>query len=258
MAISNKQSLSLKGLCTIGCLIAILSLELKMSAQTSDQLLYKSYTTGNMSYWEQGLADLEKQRIAHCDYNTLWNEALACYGYAGYCLVNKNEEKTRNTLARAWTLTDRLLEMAPSSGKTYALRGALYEIEMALSPYKATIYGPKLLISSNRSIELAPGDCYCMIERAVFLWYAPGWVGGNKTEALTNYEKALSIMETKGEQIDNWYYLHTLTMVAKAYEEQKNIAMARLTYHRILKHEENYKKLNEEILPNFYKKYGKE
>lgn len=222
---------------------------------TPGELMYESFVTGEMHHWRQALVMLERERTVKTDFNRLWNLAMARYGYAGFCIMSEQADQARLMVDSGWILIDQLQDIVTESGPLEALKGAYYELEMALSPIKVPYYGPLLYQTSKRSIELAPSDAYCLAERALFLWHAPAWVKGDRIDALLKYEQAIVLME-KHRQQREWYYLHTLTLLAQAYASLKKIDQARATFEKIIRLEPRYKRVTEKIYPAFRSRYA--
>lgn len=214
------------------------------------QLMYRSYVSGEMAHWRKALEQLSAVNAKSPTFDTLFEEALGRYGYAGYCIEHKQKEDARAHMDAGWPLVEMLAKQWPQSGKTSALQGAYYELEMALSPYQAAWYGWKLVSASRRSMALSPTDAYCLAERALYLWHAPAMAGGDREQALKRYGQAVAAFE-KAHQQRHWYYLHTLTLWAGACDTADQSAQANRIYLKIIAHEPHFKRVSEEIYPRF-------
>lgn len=217
---------------------------------TPGEMMYESYVTGQMHHWRQALVLLERERVANANFTNLWNEALARYGYAGYCIEAKLPDEARLMVDAGWTCVTMMHRMAPDSGPLEALRGAYCELEMALSSVKIPVYGPMLYQASKRSMQLSPNDAYCLAERALYLWHAPSWVGGDRGEALVKYQQAIALLEKQNRQKD-WYYLHTLTLLAQAFDSSQRVVEARAVYQKIIRIEPRYQRVTNQLYPAF-------
>jgi tetratricopeptide (TPR) repeat protein len=217
--------------------------------------IYQAFISNQMSKWELLMLDYEKKLPAKASLDQRLELASWHYGYIGYCLSQKLSLKAETWLEKADANLDILLKEHPLSAEAHAFKGAMYGFRIALSNFKAVYLGRKSESHINKAMELNPLSFQSWLETANATYYKPGFVGGSKTKALTQYQKAVSIAEKDaGKLKNNWLYLLALTNLARGYEETTQYDKAKAVYEKILRHEPDYLWVKTKLLPELLKK----
>lgn len=195
---------------------------LMATAQKKDLAYYQcafmdSYRAGNMAPWPGLIAEMEKAKST----DLLWQTEMikAMYGLVGYRIGAKQKEQAKQYVEKGSELVEALLEKHPSNAQLNSLAGAFYGYKIALAFYKAPFLGPKSLAHIEKSIKLNPREPMGYIEKGNGLMYRPAAFGGDKTEALKEYRKALKLMEGQPNLKCNWQHMLLRAFILKALYE---------------------------------------
>ncbi|MBZ4676971.1 MAG: hypothetical protein JG782_1591 [Anaerophaga sp.] len=239
-------------------LLICFGLPRNLGAQKEDSIFYKSYTTTNMEPWKKTMEKMAEE-LEPGNYKQLFEVTLAWYGYIGYCLGNDKEREARQYLKSGWQFLEQLEEMPEAGAAPHALKSGFYGFEMALARYKAVIFGPKSLSALKEAAAIDSSNVHYLVEKGNQMYYTPSVFGGDKETALRHYEKAVKTMEAGGKyQQKHWFYLNTLVTLGHTFEAAGYLKQAREVYHKIQNLEPDFKWFNEEVWPDFVKKYGYE
>jgi len=215
----------IKLLLTLTMLIPILM----ATAQKKDLAYYQcaffeSYKAGQMASWPGLIAEMEKAKPADLAWQTEMVKAM--YGLVGYQIGAKNKDLARVYINKADIYLDKLLEVHPDNSQLHSLAGALYGYKIALAFYKAPFLGPKSMYHVEKAIELDPAEPMGYIEKGNSLFYRPAAFGGDKKEALSDYRKALKLMEARNSLKCNWQHLLLRAFILKGLYETNQTAEA--------------------------------
>jgi hypothetical protein len=204
--------------------LAMMLIALTAIAQPKDLAYYQcafseSYRQGDVSPWPKLIAEMEAVRST----DLAWQIELvkALYGLIGYELGAKNKNLARVYVMKVDDYLGKLLDKYPGNAQLHAIDGAVYGYKIALSPYKAPFLGPKSMWHVEKAIALDSNNPAGYIEKGNSLQYRPAVFGGDKEEALRNYQKALKLMETRGEVKCNWQHLLVQAFILKSLYELK-------------------------------------
>lgn len=200
------------------------------SAQKKDLEYYQcaffdSYRQGNMAPWPVLITEMERVKSA----DLAWQLEIlkAMYGLVGYQLGKREKDLAGLYVERADKYFDKLLAEHPENAQLHSLAGAFYGYKIALALYKAPFLGPKSMSHVNRAIELDPTEPMGYIEKGNSLYYRPAVFGGDKAEGLSYYQKALKLIDSKGEQKCNWQKLLLRAFILKSFYETNQTEAAR-------------------------------
>ncbi len=239
-------------------IIILLFLQFSALANTSTDIregIYQAFVSNQMTKWEQLMLEFEKKMPAKAGLEQRLELASYHYGYIGYCLGQKLNLKAESWITKADANLDILLKEHPASAEAHAFKGALFGFRIGLSNFKAVYLGRKSESHINKAMELNPQSFQSWLETANATYYKPAFVGGSKTKALTQYQKAVSIAEKDPAKLKyNWLYLLALTNLARGFEETKQYEKAKAVYEKVLRHEPAYLWVKTKLLPELLKK----
>lgn len=204
---------------------------LTVSAQKKDLAYYQcaffeSYRNGNMAPWPSLIEGMEKTKSSDLTFQVEMVKAM--YGLVGYQIGLKQKDKAKVYVEKGSGYLEALLEKYPKNAQLNSLAGAFYGYKIALAFYKAPFLGPKSLSHIEKSIALDPREPMGYIEKGNSLLYRPAALGGDKTEALAHYRKALHLMESQNNLKCNWQHMLLRAFILKTLYEtnQENEAVA--------------------------------
>jgi len=218
--------------------------------------LYQSFKSGDMDSWFKVMEGLQNQYNKKPNNQLLWEILQAQYGYIGYLIGIKETRQARQMLSEAEKNVEVLLSANPKNADAIALKGSFLAYHISLSLYKAPFLGPRSMGLIDEALQLQPSSIQALIEKGNAAHYAPSMFGGNPSEAVKHYTKAISLFESNngGNPLESWLYLNTLAQLAMAYEKAKQTENARSTYRRILFIAPDFKWVRDELYPQFQKR----
>ncbi len=220
------------------------------------QRLYYSYMKGNMEEWVEVIDDLKADYHRKPSEKHLFLIAQVQYGYIGY-LIGKGESRSaRGYLRNAEENIELFLRSKPRDADAIALKASFTAFNIALSPYKAPILGPRSIGLVDEALQLESKSVQALIEKGNISHYAPSLFGGNPRTATKYYSEAVSIIESMngGKPPKNWLYLNVMAQLALAYEKAGMYYEARSTYKQILAIAPDFTWVRDELYPNFNKR----
>jgi hypothetical protein len=202
--------------------VFILSFALVSSAQKKDIDYYRcaffdSYWQGNMAPWPGLISEMENVKSGNLEWKIEMLKAM--YGLVGYQLGKHEKEEARIYVDKADKYFDQLLDEHPENAKLQSLAGAFYGYKIALAFYKAPFLGPKSMYHVDKAIELDQSEPMGYIEKGNSLYYRPAVFGGDKTEGLAYYRKALKLMDSTDELKCNWQKMLLRAFILKSLYE---------------------------------------
>jgi tetratricopeptide (TPR) repeat protein len=177
------------------------------------------------------------------------------YGYIDWCLTNNRKDEALVYLKLAEENVKFLEAKKFERSMIYAYKAAFYGYHIAINKFLAPFLGPKSSSCANQAIELDPNQLFGYIQLGNVKFHSPSIMGGSKTEAISYYLKAKTMMERNKDEIHgDWNYLSLLTAIAKAYESMNDLPKAKLMYEEILKFEPGFASVRDELYPQLLKK----
>lgn len=177
--------------------------------------LKKSYIKGNLDDWPERIENMEE----HSDGSFDWQFEIleARYGLIGYYLGKGERELAHKYLDDSQNFLDSLMEEFPNSSKLYSVQAGFYGFRIALSLIKAPVLLPKLKRSLTKALELNTNEAQAWMERGNLAYNRPAAFGGDKVEAIKNYQKALSLFQQGKNNSCNWMMIMIQVFLVKAY-----------------------------------------
>lgn len=221
------------------------------SADDYDQRLYQAFVSGNMADWEKVLDEFDALVTTSPTAANRFRLLHAQYGYIGYLLGIKQTDKARRLIEKAEVHANILSSLPAYRSTADAIQAALLAYRISISPYKAPFLGPKSASLIDEALALSPTNYYALIEKGNARHYAPAIVGGNPTEAVELYRKAIELIEKEYPtgKPKTWWYINAYTQMGLAAQKAGNKNLAKKIYQTILNIEPNYKWVKEELLP---------
>jgi len=221
------------------------------SADDYDQRLYVAFISGNMADWGKVLSELETFVSQSPSASSRFKLLHAQYGYIGYLLGVNQTAMAKQLIDKAEKQANILAGISAYQSTAKAMQAALLAYRISISPYKAPFLGPKSTSLIDEALAINPTNYYALIEKGNARHYAPAIVGGNPTEAVELYRKAIELIEkeTPASKPQKWWYINTYTQMGLAAQKAGNKDLAKRIYLTILGMEPNYKWVREELLP---------
>ncbi|MGQ1891417.1 hypothetical protein ACT29H_13335 [Thermophagus sp. OGC60D27] len=245
-----------KSYLTLILLLFLFVIQRNSAAQNQNKIFYDCYTTSNMAPWKETMEQMARD-LDPDNYDQLFEVTLAWYGYIGYCLGNNKKSEARDYLKSGWKFLEKLSQHPQAGAAPRALKSGFYGFEMALSKYKAIYLGPKSMSALQEAAAIDSTDIHYHIEKGNQMYYLPTLLGGDKEVAIYHYKKAIELMEAGNRyHQQHWFYLNSLITLGYSCEVTGHIDEARAIYQKIHFLEAHFKWFNEEVWPDFVKKYG--
>jgi tetratricopeptide (TPR) repeat protein len=208
-----------------------------------------------MVSWAKIIDELNCYHEKNPSNEILFSIVQAQYGYIGYLIGAGQNRLAREYLKVAEENVDKLLQNQPQNADALAIKASLIAYNVALSPYKAPILGPRSVSLINEAYRLKNSSIQALIEKGNSLHYAPKFFGGDPEEAVSYYIKAIIAFENQnnGVGLQSWLYLNTLAQLALAYEKSKQPQRALKTYREILTIEPDFKWVKDDLYPQLLK-----
>jgi len=242
-------------------LIVISSNNLRSATEVEpvDIRLYRCYIYDDIKEWERVIGLLESTYRSNPTIENEFQLLHAEYGYIPYLLGSKGDkDKAQRYIDMAELHANNILKVKPGHVGAMAMNSALLAFKVYLSPYKAPFLGPKSIKIIDQALKLDANSPYPLLEKANFLQYAPGVVGGNPTEALGYYQKATEILRkgNNGQHPKTWWYMNAWAQMALSAEKAGKVDLARKTFKEILAISPDFEWVKTKLYPDFVKKHG--
>lgn len=230
-------------------LISVLTLG---SFAQSNPLIYQAYIRGDMARWKIITDSIEKTARTNPEKLELVN---CQYGYIAWCIDRVKKKEATTYLKKAQELVRQLEEKKYKPDMINAYKAAFIGFEIGISTYKAPFIGPQSISYAKNSVSMDAQNAFGYTQLGNIAFYTPKTFGGNKTEAMQYYLKALRIMERNPENIKhNWNYLNLLVTIIEAYIELDNYDTAAKYCIKTLKAEPDFDWVKNQLYPQVKKK----
>jgi len=233
----------------------LLSVQLGFSQDTYRDSIYKAYSRGKMDKWLEIMNNCEKNVDENSEAEQL--ELISYYyGYTAWLIGAEKYDTAEEYIDKSEVIIDRLLEESPENATLQAYKGAYIAFTIGISKLKAIYLGPRSMKYINKSLELDPANIQGNIEKGNSMYYRPSAFGGDKTEAIEYYEKAVESFEKQELVVNNWMYINTMTALGQAYEATDQIQLAKLCYEKIIRIFPNFMWVEDELYPDLLKRHN--
>ncbi len=232
-------------------LIAVIMFSgLILPAQTHyQQIIYNAYISGNMESWRKAVSEMELQKYSSIDY--LLELINYQYGYAAWCLSNKNTKEAGLYIAKIESNLEYLKSVTGESSEFHSYKAALYGFKLGLNIWKAPVLGKRSMTHAQMALEKDSMNLHANLEMGNIWNYMPELFGGSKFKALNYYTKAIEIIEQqKGGTKNSWTYLNLLVLAGQAANQQGNKVQAVNFFEKALETEPGFIWVKNELLPS--------
>lgn len=217
--------------------------------------IYKAYSRGKMDKWLKIMNTCEKN-VDSDSYEEQLELISYYYGYTAYLISVEEFDTAETYIEKSEDIIDDLMEESPENATLMAYKGAYIAFTIGISNLKAIYLGPKSMKYINKSIALDPDNIQGNIEKGNSMYYRPAAFGGDKTEAIKYYIKAIENFEAQGLDINNWMYINTMTALGQAYEVTDQIQLAKTCYEKIIRIFPNFMWVEDELYPDLLKRHN--
>lgn len=232
----------------------LLSMQLGFSQSAYRDSIYKAYSRGKMDKWYEIMDTCEKNVTEH---NVAEQFELISYyyGYTAWLIGAEKYDTAEVYIDKSEEIIDKLLVDSPKNATLLAYKGAYIAFTIGISNLKAIYLGPRSMRYINKSIELDSANIQGNIEKGNSMYYRPSAFGGDKTEAIKYYVRAVKSFEKQELVVNNWMYINTLTALGQAYEATDQIQLAKLCYEKIIRIFPNFMWVEDELYPDLLKRH---
>lgn len=219
-----------------------------LQALSYKERVYQAYISNRMQDWRK-VIDSMSVDVFSSKSDELRIELLNYqYGYVGWCIGNDRDNEAESIINSSDSIIEILEERKYNLSVLNSYKAAFYRYKIGLAPYMAPFYGKRSLDCANKSIELDENNPLGNQQIGNAYFYMPSFLGGSKSVAIDNYEKAKRLMENDTLNIkSDWNYLGVVVNIAQAYEEVGQKEKAITLLKSILKTEPNFLWAKEEL-----------
>ena len=233
----------------------LLSMQLGFSQSTTYRdSIYKAYSRGKMDKWLKIMDTCEKN-VDRDNVVEQFELISYYYGYTAWLVGAEKYDTAEVYIEKSEKIIDELLAESPENPTLLAYKGAYIAFTIGMSNLKAVYLGPKSMKYINRSIELDPENIQGNIEKGNSMYYRPSIFGGDKTEAIEYYVKAVESFEKQELVVNNWMYINTMTALGQAYEATDQIQLAKVCYEKIIRIFPNFMWVEDELYPDMLERH---
>ncbi len=233
--------------------LLLLSTQLSFSQSPYRDLIYKAYSRGEMDKWFE-LMDTCQKNVNPMSSEEQLELISYYYGYTAWLIGAEKYDTAEDYIDKSEEIIDKLLDESPENATLFAYKGAYIAFTIGISNLKAIYLGPKSIKYINKALELDPESIQGNIEKGNSMYYRPSVFGGDKTEAIKYYVKAVKNFEEQGLDVNNWMYINTMTALGQAYEATDQIQLAKLCYEKIIRIFPNFMWVEDELYPDLLKR----
>lgn len=229
-------------------ILLLLLLKTSNAQSETDSALFRTFIQERMDLWGDIIQKYESQNTFSTEEEQL-QLINYYYGYIGYLLGADKEDEAEKYLENGEEILDEILENNPSNAAAFAYRSAFSGWRISLKHSLAPILGPRFLYCNSHAYELDSLNIQAVTDRAAYYFYAPEIFGGDTQRAIYLYGRAVSLMEEKQLNRENWQYFNTKVLLAKANDKAGNSKKALSIYEEMLEVEPNFSMVKNGLLP---------
>lgn len=207
-----------------------------------------AYLTGSQTLWVQAVKLAATVRDNDPTEENLFDLIIVEYGLVNATMQNKNEELFDEYVD---VLEDHMDELEDQGHRIYelkAIKSAVTGLSIAYSPWKGMMLGPKAGYLIDEAIAEAPEAALVQKLYGNYLFFTPEMWGGDLSEAVTNFERAIASYEKDGET-SNWMYLDANAWLGQAYMKQGKTQKAIEIFEKVLEIQPDFVWIRENLLP---------
>jgi Flp pilus assembly protein TadD len=146
------------------------------------------------------------------------------------------EREQGDLLADAVTRLQGLVKADPKDAEAHALLGSLYGLQIAMSPLKGMLLGPRAGSALGRAASLEPDNPRVLLQQAISSYNTPALFGGSVDEAERLLRRSLERFATQPADAPwpNWGPFYAHAWLGQALLNKGNRAGARAEFDRAL------------------------
>ncbi|MBR7035350.1 MAG: hypothetical protein IKI25_06300 [Bacteroidales bacterium] len=211
-----------------------------------DCRLTKSFINQNMKEWNVFIDELSKEFEKTKSPDVQFKRAVVRHLYLAYLLFNdKNSSQIEVQLEGLGKDIEMLEKTAQYEKIVLALKSPYLAYSALNNPVTAVYRLPMSFSAAKSAISEAENSPYSWAEYGNLQYCYALFIGGSYSDAIQSFQKALSLIEQKGEGTNcNWYYINTLLFLAKSYEDGKQFDKANEVYDKILRIRPDYEAIH--------------
>jgi len=194
------------------------------SAEDWSCRLQQLYAEGSQEKWPLVMREMSLKK--QTDHRLRLVLSSARYGYIGMLLGQKRKQEAKAEVELLERELEALQKILPTNTQVMSMRAGLVGYRIGISPLRAPFLGPEFGRLIDAASALDPDCPYVLTEQANSLFFRPSMFGGDKIEALKQWQKASGLFAKQG-QACNWYALHVRVMMVKGYETLGDEAAAK-------------------------------
>ena len=174
------------------------------------------------------------------------------YGYVATLLVDADKNKQEITVwIELWE--QYLNDIEKATGKNayvYVYRSSINAYKSKVKAGGMMVWGPRSLTELKRALSTDPNNPLANGLKGNMLFYMPGFVGGDKVEAIKWFEKALAGISNSTDKTFRWNRCAITLCLAQAYEKTGNREKAIQICETLLSQEPTFTYMRDTYLPS--------
>ena len=211
-----------------------------------DCRITESFINQNMKDWNKFVDELSAEITKTGSEDLQFKRMIVRHLYLAYLLFNNPESKQIDLQLEGLNKDIEELEKSKKYGKQSLAFKSPYLAYAALNnPVTAVYRLPMSFSAAKTAISESENSPYSWAEYGNLQYCYALFIGGSFDDAVKNYQKAITLIEQKGEGTKcNWYYINTLLFLAKSYEDGKQFDKANEVYDKILRIRPDYEAIH--------------
>lgn len=211
-----------------------------------DCRIAESFINQNMKEWNVFVDELSAEFDKTHNESLQFKRMIVRHLYLAYLLFNDPESKQIDLQLEGLDKDIEELSKSATYGKQSLAFKSPYLAYAALNnPVTAVYRLPMSFSAAKTAISEAENSPYSWAEYGNLQYCYAYFIGGSFDDAVNSFQKAIKLIEQKGEVTKcNWYYINTLLFLAKSYEDGKQFDKANEVYDKILKLRPDYEAIH--------------
>ncbi|MGC3943682.1 MAG: tetratricopeptide repeat protein [Chryseolinea sp.] len=235
-------------------IVLTIASSINCSAQSaeSNPAAYQAYlsrsATDAQQAWATLVSSAENELKTSANDDAKFKLALAQYGLLNSTMRSKDETTFKKYVNGAITNLESI--KAKHEGEAMAMLAAVYGLQMAYDQSKGMALGPRSSSLLSKAKKTDPSSPLVWRLYANSMLHTPEAYGGDVVEAISSYEKSISLYEASPEKTkNNWMYIDTMAFLGQAYVRNNESSKAVTTYEKALAIEPSFGWIKYNLLP---------
>ncbi len=227
------------------------------SSNHAGRLIYRAYIENDMELWKRTVNRLHRMPVMSSA--QMLELVNYLYGYTAWTISEGNSREARRYIQIAEAYLDTLDTRRYMPADLLAYRSALIGYRINLSPLSAPVLGPRSFRYAREALAMNPQSYMAHVQMGHIYFYAPSTFGGDKTEAIRSYLRALQLYQQQNAGTANdWNYLSLLVATGQAFEKTGRYDSALRYYRQALAAAPGFIYVRDELLPNLEKQMSEQ